>query len=174
MSTNDRSPQDSFTRGGEWQRTEALTEQADKILAHRRPLGPLEDAISQPGFTVPKFVEQGNGCRIYDTLGNEFIDWHQGYGATLLGHRNSEIENSIQEQLGRGVNLSASSPLEIEVAMALCEMIPSAEMVSFGKNGSDATHAAIRLAREITGREMVFSTEYHGFHNWSLASDPTC
>jgi glutamate-1-semialdehyde aminotransferase len=174
MSTNDRPPLYTLTGGAELQRTEALIGQADKILAHRRPLGPLEFALSQSGFTVPKLVERGNGCRIYDTFGNEFIDWHQGFGATLLGHRNSEVENAIQEQLGRGVNLSASSPLEVEVAVALCDMIPSAEMVSFGKNGSDATHAAIRLARAITDREMVFTTEYHGFHNWSLASDPTC
>ncbi len=144
--------------------TGALITQADQVLAHRWPLWPLEH----------KLAERGNGCLIYDTYGNEFIDWHQGYGATLLGHRNSEVTNAIQKQLDRGTNLSASSPLEIEVAMALCEMIPSAEMVSFGKNGSDATLAAIRVARAITGRNMVFSTEYHGFHNWSLASDPTC
>jgi len=174
MSTKALPPIDTLAEGGNLQRTEALTRQADKFLAHRRPLGPLEYALSQSGFTVPKLAEQGNGCRIHDTLGNEFIDWHQGFGATLLGHRNSEVENAIREQLGKGVNLSASSSPEVEVAVALCDMIPSAEMVSFGKNGSDATHAAIRLARAITGREMVFTTEYHGFHNWSLASDPTC
>jgi glutamate-1-semialdehyde 2,1-aminomutase len=84
----------------------------------------------------------------------------------LLGYRHPEVEEAMIEQMKAGPMVSLSHPVEVEVAEALVDMVPCAEMVSFGKNGSDVVTAAVRLARAVTGREMVLQFGFHGFHDW--------
>jgi len=63
-------------------------------------------------------------------------------------------------------------PLELEIAQTICEIVPCAETVAFGKNGSDALTAAVRLARMVTGREVILHHGFHGFQDWFAAGDP--
>ena len=84
----------------------------------------------------------------------------------LLGYRHPEVEEAIRAQLEAGPMLSLAHPVEVEVAEMLMEMVPCAEMVAFGKNGSDVTTAAVRVARAATGRDLVLQCGFHGFHDW--------
>jgi glutamate-1-semialdehyde 2,1-aminomutase len=90
--------------------------------------------------------------------------------AVTIGYGDKKISRAVKRQLRNGVTLSLPTRLEAEVAEILIDMIPSAEQVRFGKNGSDATSAAIRLARAYTGREHIAMCGYHGWQDWSIAS----
>src|SRR5262245_16702785 len=96
------------------------------------------------------------------------------WGPVLLGYRHPEVEAAILNQLPHGPLLSLLHPVEVEVAETLRELVPCAERVAFGKNGSDALGAAVRVARAATGRDGVLVCGYHGFHDWYMASVPQC
>lgn len=113
----------------------------------------------------PIFIVRGMGSRVIDADGREYIDWPMALGPVLLGHRNREVDAAIREQLELGITFTLPSPIELEVAEALVATIPSAEMVRFMKSGSEAVSAAVRLARAITGRELIASSGYHGWHD---------
>jgi len=123
-----------------------------------------------PDGAAPKFLSHQSGCRTWDVDGNQYIDMVMGCGPVTLGHRHPAIDDAIRAQLDRGILFSMLHPLEVEVAEKLVDCIPYAEMVKFSKNGSDVCAAAVRLARHVTGRNMVFCWGYHGFHDWYVAS----
>jgi glutamate-1-semialdehyde 2,1-aminomutase len=87
-----------------------------------------------------------------------------------LGYGDKKVSNAVKKQLKFGVSLSLPTILESEVAELISDFVPSAEMVRFGKNGSDATSAAIRLARAFTDREHVIVCGYHGWQDWFIGS----
>lgn len=118
----------------------------------------------------PAFLDHGKGSRAWDVDGNEFIDFVLALGSVTVGYNNSDINIAIKEQLKNGISFSMAHPLEVKLAEKLIEVIPCAEMVRFVKNGSDATSAAIRLARAYTGREMIACCGYHGFQDWFIGS----
>jgi glutamate-1-semialdehyde 2,1-aminomutase/spore coat polysaccharide biosynthesis protein SpsF len=118
----------------------------------------------------PAFLEKGKGSHVWDIDGNEYIDFVCGLGAITLGYNNKEVNEAINEQLKKGISFSQSNILEIKLAKKLIEIIPCAEMVKFVKNGSDATTAAIRLARAYTSKDKVALCGYHGYHDWSIGS----
>ena len=89
-------------------------------------------------------------------------------GAVVVGHANKEINNEIKKQLNKGSLFSLASTLEGELAEMLCDRIPSAEVVRFGKNGNDATTAAIRLARHFTNKNHVLFCGYHAWQDWYI------
>jgi glutamate-1-semialdehyde 2,1-aminomutase len=140
---------------------------AHEVLAygghHRvlmRPLYEDEEGV------FPEFAEEASGYELIDSTGRSFVDWWSGAGPVLLGYRRPEVEEAIREQLKAGPTLSLMHQIEVEVASMLIEMIPCAEMVAFGKNGSDVTTAAVRVARASTGRDLIFQHGFHGFHDW--------
>lgn len=118
----------------------------------------------------PIFVERGKGAYVYDVDGNEYLDYPLALGAISLGHCCPEVDDAVIEAVRKGPSHSLPHHLEVELAEKLCEIIPSAEMVKFGKNGSDATTGAVRLARAITGREKIACCGYHGWHDWYLST----
>ncbi len=126
--------------------------------------------IFYPEGASPLFVERGEGGRVWDVDGNEYIDFVGGLGSVLLGYNDADVTEAVLGQLRNGVTFTLPHKLEMEVAEALVEMIPCAEMVRFGKNGSDATAAAVRLARAFTGRDHVAVCGYHGWHDWYIGS----
>src|SRR5262249_44381017 len=77
----------------------------------------------------------------------------------------------IRRQLNKGISHSLATELEIQLAKTLCRLIPCAEWARFGKNGSDVTSAAVRLARAHTGRDYIISSGYHGWHDWAVEND---
>ncbi|MEP6768770.1 MAG: aminotransferase class III-fold pyridoxal phosphate-dependent enzyme [Acidobacteriota bacterium] len=119
----------------------------------------------------PQFIASADGCRFVDTTGRVYIDWVVGWGSVLLGYRRPEVEDAVRRQLTATPTLTMPHALEVEVAERLVDLIPCAEMVGFGKNGSDAVTAAVRLARAHTEREIVLQFGYHGFHDWFAARD---
>ena len=122
------------------------------------------------GEEAPYFMERGLGSHVWDADGNEFVDFILGLGPVTVGYNHPEINEAITAQLKKGISFSQSTELEILLAEKLCQVIPSAEMVRFVKNGSDATSSAIRLARAFTGREMVAACGYHGMQDWYIGS----
>ena len=101
------------------------------------------------------YIVRGEGCRIWDVDGNEYIEYAPGMRAVTLGHAFPPVVEAAARALKDGSNFSRPSPIELECAEQLLAMVPAAEMVKFGKNGSDVTTAAVKLARAYTGRDLV-------------------
>lgn len=120
----------------------------------------------------PYYLVRGEGPWVWDLEGKRYLDFTMGFGPVILGYQNAQINHAVITQLQAGVLFSQPHPLEIEVAELLVQGIPCAEQVRFGKNGSDVTTAALRLARAYTGREHVAYCGYHGWHDWSITQPP--
>ena len=119
---------------------------------------------------APMFLAKGKGCRVWDVDGNEYIDYIQGLLPNILGYANDEVNEAVAEQLRQGHSFSLPHPLEVELAERLVRIIPCAEKVRFGKNGSDATSGAVRAARAFTGRDRIACCGYHGWQDWYIGS----
>jgi glutamate-1-semialdehyde 2,1-aminomutase len=113
---------------------------------------------------TPPFIARGEGSRIYDADGNEFLDYVGSWGPLLLGHRHPEILSALEKAFEIGTSFGAPTEQEVELAEAICEAVPSIEMVRLVNSGTEATMSAIRLARGFTGRDRVIKFEgcYHG------------
>lgn len=122
---------------------------------------------------APEILDRGKGCRVWDQFGRSFLDLGMGLRSVILGYANDEVDQAAYNAAKRGINLSRVTVDELELAHLLTEIIPSAEMVKFGKNGSDATAAAIRLARAYTGRDLILrcrDNPFLGVHDWFIGS----
>lgn len=119
---------------------------------------------------APLFITHAKGCRVWDIDGSEYIDFINGLLPVILGYQYPVVDRAIKQQLKKGIIFSLPSPLENELAELLIKHIPCAEMVRFGKNGSDVTTGAIRLARAVTGKDHVAMCGYHGWHDWSIGT----
>lgn len=117
----------------------------------------------------PIFLDNGEGCRLTDVDGNEFIDFLCGYGPIILGYREEEVDKAVYKQIKeKGFCFTLTQKFQNELAQKLTEIIPSSEMSIFLKTGSDATTASIRIARAHTGRLKVMRCGYHGWHDWCI------
>lgn len=106
-------------------------------------------------INAPRSITSGFGCRVQSSDGRRFIEYGMGLRSVTLGHAFSEVLDAVRTQLQRGANFTRPAAIEIEAAEKLLSVLPSADMVKFAKNGSDATTAAVKLARAYTGREKV-------------------
>lgn len=113
---------------------------------------------------TPPFIARGEGSHIFDADGNEYIDYVGSWGPLLLGHRHPEILSALEKALAIGTSFGAPTEQEVELAAAICEAVPSIEMVRLVNSGTEATMSAVRLARGFTGRERIVKFEgcYHG------------
>lgn len=123
-----------------------------------------------PFGVSPIFLERGQGSHVWDVDGNEFIDYPMALGAVLLGHCYPAVNKAIERQLQNSILHTLPHALESELSELLVEIIPCAEMVRFGKNGSDATAGAIRAARAYTGRDKIVCCGYHGWQDWYIGT----
>lgn len=121
-----------------------------------------------PAFdeTMPKYIERGKGCRIWDMDGKEYIDFRLALGPVTLGYCYEEVDDAVREQMKKGVLFSMASPLELDLARLINRTIPNAEMVRFMKTGEDANLCNIRIARAFTKRDMILTSGYHGYPDW--------
>ena len=117
---------------------------------------------------APNFLEKGLGARVWDVDGNEYLDYNMGIGPISLGYAYPKVDDAIRAQLKKGITFSLVSPLEVEVAELISEVIPNAESVRFSKTGCDVTTAALRVARAFTKRKNVAVCGYHGWHDWYI------
>ena len=124
--------------------------------------------IQFPGGRAPLYVTHADGSHIYDVDGNDYVDLVNAVLPVVLGYRDPDVDAAIRDQLNRGISFSLASDREVELSELLVKHIPCAEMVKFGKTGTDVTTAAIRLARAYTGRDHVLLSGYHGWADWSM------
>jgi glutamate-1-semialdehyde 2,1-aminomutase/spore coat polysaccharide biosynthesis protein SpsF len=146
-----------------------MLERAQNVI----PLGSQTFSKSRnqyPERQAPLFLTHGDGGRVWDVDGNEYVDLVCGLLPLVLGYRDADVDAAVQKQLDAGVTFSLATELEVELAERLVEIIPCAEMVRFGKNGTDATSAAIRVARAYTGRDRVAVCGYHGWQDWYIGT----
>ncbi len=115
---------------------------------------------------TPFFFERGKGCRLQDNKGQWFIDFRSALGPIILGYSYPDVQEAVRRQLDKGVLFSLASPLELELAEHLTGLIPGLEQVRYLKSGNEANHAAIRLARAHTGRDVIVTCGYHGHGDW--------
>ncbi len=126
--------------------------------------------VQYPKGAAPMFLERGKGSHVWDVDGHEYVDFVNGLLPVILGYCDPDVDAAIRTQLDKGVSFTLPTSLETELAELLAELIPCAEMSRFFKNGSDATSAAIRVARSITGRDRVAVCGYHGWQDWYIGS----
>ena len=137
------------------------------------PLGSQTFSKSRTQYPVgisPLYISKAKGAHVWDLDGNKYIDLVNSLASVSLGYGDRDVSRAVRKQLKKGVSFSLPGVLESEVAELLVDLIPSAEMVRFGKNGSDATSAAIRLARAYTGRDHIVVCGYHGWQDWYIGS----
>ncbi len=119
----------------------------------------------------PIFIERGEGCELVDVDGNRFVDWVGSWGPLILGHAHPAVVAAVEDAAACGTSYGAATEAEVELAEEVAARIPSVEMVRMTSSGTEAAMGAVRLARAITGREVVvkFAGAYHGHSDGLLA-----
>ncbi len=129
----------------------------------------------QFSLNAPPILERGQGAYIFDPDGNRYLDYGMALRAVTIGYAQEEIVAAAVEQINFGNNLTRPSVVELNAAELLIDLIDSAEMVKFTKNGSTAVTAAVKLARAYTGRNLVVRCSDHPFFSyddWFIGSTP--
>ncbi|MBN1492389.1 MAG: aspartate aminotransferase family protein [Phycisphaerae bacterium] len=150
-------------------RSKALMVRAAKVVP-----GGISSNVRANWFPHPMFYERGRGARVWDVDGNEFVDYVLARGPLLLGHSPKRVLDAVHKQIDTGLMYAGQCELAVQVAERICELVPCAEMVRFSNSGSEAVHAAWRLARAATGRRKIirFEGHYHGWYDsqiWNTA-----
>jgi len=112
----------------------------------------------------PVFIERGEGCELIDVDGNRYLDWVCSWGPLILGHAHPEVVAAVAAAAARGTSYGAATEAEVELAEAVAARVPSVEMVRMTSSGTEAAMSAARLARAVSGREVIvkFAGAYHG------------
>lgn len=154
-------PHHGFTESDRWT---ARGRSADARTATRPDILPPNG-----GTTYPRYVARAQGAHVWDVDGNRYVDLLMGYGPVILGHAHPEVTAAALTELPQGNCIAPLwSPRQVELTELLTEHIPGAEQALLLKTGSDATSAAVRLARIHTGRDRVARWGYNGWHDWSV------
>ncbi len=149
--------------------TDRLTERARRLDA-RAITRPDILALSATGATTfPRYIARASGAYLWDVDRNQYVDFLMGYGPVVLGHADTDVDSAVIAELSRGTCFAPLwSPRQVELVELLTSTIPGAEQALLLKTGSDATSAAVRLARIHTGRDLVLRSGYNGWHDWSV------
>jgi glutamate-1-semialdehyde 2,1-aminomutase len=119
----------------------------------------------------PIFIERGEGCELVDVDGNRYLDWVGSWGPLILGHAEPSVVAAVIEATKRGSSYGAATEGEVALAEEIVARVPTAEMVRMTSSGTEAAMTGVRLARAISGREVVvkFAGAYHGHSDGLLA-----
>ena len=120
-------------------------------------------------------IARGRGCRVWDVDDNEYIEYGMGLRAVTLGHGFPAVVEAVRARIGDGTNFVRPSAFELEVAESFLSLVPTAEMVKFTKDGSTANTGAVKLARALTGRDLVAICADHPFYSyddWAMVVTP--
>ncbi|MBF6335084.1 glutamate-1-semialdehyde 2,1-aminomutase [Nocardia abscessus] len=130
-------------------------------------------ADQYPEQMAPILV-RGNGCRVWDADGNQYVEYGMGLRSVTLGHAYAPVLDAVTTAIADGVNFSRPTELELLAAEDFLDLVPGADMVKFAKNGSDATTAAVRLARAVSGRQRIAVCEqpFFSVDDWFIATTP--
>jgi len=150
-----------------FRRTRELFERARRVIpggiyGHQSPRMLVEGEF-------PYFFERGEGARVWDVDGNEYVDYMCSYGPIVLGHNDPVVEAAAADQRAKGSCFNGPTPLWVELAEHLVSLTPWAAWASFAKNGSDVCTWATLVAREHTKRDKIVKVKgaYHGTHAWT-------
>lgn len=155
-------------------RTHKPARTSERSESHRwfeRAQKSLIEGVNSPsrGSTVftsgPIVIERGQGSRVWDLDGNEYVDYMMSFGALIHGHAHPVLVSAVSKAMSEGSHFASATPAELEAAEKLCAMVPSAEAVRFTNSGTEATMLALRLARAHTGRTKFLKFEGH-YHGW--------
>ena len=142
--------------------SQSLFERGSKVLVE----GVSSASRGPAAFgTTPRYMSHGEGSRLYDVDGREYIDWMMAFGALPLGHAHPKIVETVTREIARGSHFATALEVEVEVAELLVELLPHVEKIRFANTGTEAAMAAIRLARGHTGRRKIIKFEGH-YHGW--------
>ncbi|CAN94049.1 Glutamate-1-semialdehyde 2,1-aminomutase [Sorangium cellulosum So ce56] len=180
MTTQTIDPRDRKQGGGAPQgAAEGLRlDRSNALLAEARRLipGVTQSLMKRPEMfalgSFPVYLEGGEGALVRDVDGNQYIDYICGLGANTLGHNHPAVVDAIRRRLDRGILHSLPTEVEVTATQDLVALTPGAEMARFFKTGADATSAAIRLARHVTGKERVVTIGYNGWHDHFMFDTP--
>ena len=144
-----------------------LFERANRVIPNGIS-GHFNPVVQKPPGTYPFFVQSGEGARFRDVDGNEYIDFMCAYGPMILGYGNPVVDAAFQAQMKKADTCTLASPVMVELAEYLVELVPAADWATFAKNGADATNMAVLIARAATGRRRLIAIEggYHGSSPW--------
>ena len=151
-----------------YEKSKALFRRASEVIPGGI-YGHVSPAATVPG-AFPYFAQQANGCRYQDVDGNEYIDYMCGYGPIILGYNHAEVNEAASTALAQGDCFNHPTEYSILLAEKLVSTIDGIDWAVFGKNGSDMTNWAMRVAREYTGRKRIakVSHAYHGIDPWCV------
>lgn len=112
----------------------------------------------------PLFIQRAEGCLVTDLDGNEYVDYVGSYGPMIVGHANERVVAALSKAIGRGTSYGAPTEAETQLATTIATALPAVEMVRFVNSGTEAAMSAIRLARAVTGRDLIVKCIgcYHG------------
>jgi glutamate-1-semialdehyde 2,1-aminomutase len=144
---------------------------------YQRALKVLPGGVNSPVRAMrqigrePIFVERGEGCELIDVDGNRYLDWVSSWGPLILGHAHPAVVEAVSAAAARGTSYGVATEAEVELAEEIAARLPSVEMLRMTSSGTEAAMAAVRLARAVSGREVVvkFAGAYHGHSDGLLA-----
>jgi glutamate-1-semialdehyde 2,1-aminomutase len=156
----------------DYSKSKALFSRANKVIPNGIA-GHFNPLAQKPNGTYPHYCERAEGSRFWDVDGNEYIDYMCAYGPMILGYGNSLVDEAFRSQLGRADTCTLASPVMVELAEFLVDLIPMANWATFAKNGADATNMAVLIARTATGRRKTIAIDegYHGASPWMQARE---
>ncbi|MCH2372565.1 MAG: aminotransferase class III-fold pyridoxal phosphate-dependent enzyme [Planctomycetes bacterium] len=132
------------------------------------PGGVSAAARARVALGRPLYIARGDGAKLYDVEGNEYLDLSTSHGASLLGHNHPRIGEAVQKALDMGTICSMDTEHHGALAEKICELVPCMEMVRFAGSGTETTMHCIRVAREHTGKNVIvkFEGHFHGIHDY--------
>ncbi len=150
-------------------KSKALFEDANKLFVG----GVASSLHKSPYEDHPIYIERGNGSKVYDIDGNEYIDYLGGYGPLILGYCSEAINDAVREQLDRGSVFAAPTKSINEVSKKIIENVPCADLLCYQSTGTEAIMLAFRIARAYTGKSKIirFEGHYHGWSDEAMISD---
>jgi glutamate-1-semialdehyde 2,1-aminomutase len=116
--------------------------------------------------SAPPLLIRGKGAYVWDAEGRQYLDYGMALRAVTIGYADQRVNRAAADEMDKGVNLTRATLTELEAAEALIDLVPSIEMVKFGKNGSNVTTAAVKIARAYTGRTFVCIPRQHPFFSF--------
>jgi glutamate-1-semialdehyde 2,1-aminomutase len=162
---------ESKTTGHDYSESVRLNERLSRVV----PGGAHTYAKASDQFPegMAPVIARGRGAHVWDVDGNRYVEYGSGLRSVALGHAHPRVNAAVARALDLGTNFTRPAAIELDAAQALLSVLPRADMVKFAKNGSDATTAAVRLARAATGRDLVAVCREHPFFSvddWFIGS----
>ena len=156
----------------DYKRSNALLDRARKVIPNAIP-GHLNPIVQKPQGTYPFYCSKAAGSRFRDVDGNEYIDFMCAYGPMILGYHDPVVDDAFRSQMALADTCTLASPVMVELAEYLVDLIPIADWAYFAKNGADATNMAVLIARTATGRRKIIAIDngYHGASPWMQARE---